>query len=1147
MAYNGGADARNGSTANIGDRESVWNRPEFGVQGLKTTADQIVGVPLVADPQRQLPNYFGEGPHYAHSAAQLFIGTNRTTLPTQIVLQVILTGSWYTQVVAPITPLAWNVSGVIQFDTLQFGPQLPQIVPEEGKTRIGSWEYDTKTFTVQRWGLGARFTHDFLLTPNGLARARGIMDQMQVSIDDHLKIGVIHALLHCSDSANARIAESQTQPSLNQQSINMQQTIDYFGILQFRDDGVNRLLTHARTTMSSLGGSYDTAIVHHLQQVYCINLNPKMTTYSEVGPVAYDNFTAIVGEGRRFGDSNGPRTFLVEEFYHGKGKAPLDFLRRKIVVGHYAVMFDHIPAGAGNRYDYVRPGHRDIQIMSGDNNGDDRVTISLEDALLKTGAWDEESGELIGPNHPSLSAHGNNAPLNSALRRCSFWYRTPGDNSTEEVVRHIGSQAGAYFSSWHNLAESVLKTLPAGNHAQILNAIYTISADIDAMANARYTPANATWAAAAAREANGVAPNGGGGPLPPWMTSGAALRRLRDYAQSVSAANLAASGLSGARLGALAAAVDVIQQFLIPHLVTGFGPNNAFLSGGSNNDSYQAAFDGFIDNCLAGHLRPLSSIGPGAFRAADAAALAARSHAAVPERRDAISDALNQAALRFQTKVTGIMGRRAEVTRNYDTLPPTRAAAAEIDADGTDAPTDGSVVYDPVQRITADAAATMTWATLKASLPPYAQRSLAGVEDAQVAAPGANTKVIAVATSQANKFTFVYTSAVGNAVYDRLVKLLVNYGTDTNAPDALANRAAVLTILSQVQPSDENYTAVLNAIGAPTAAQMTGAPVDATIDIAAALRSSAMANVIGRFAPVGAPGQPPSPITVSTLTSAVTRTMETVRREVAAVVAAGTAPAANQLDARNYVTGYYRASPAAVQSFEFNANIVPARENGGAGPVTTANELASLKEAIANAAPGTMGANSMATSRADRVLSGRVYVPDLNLPLALTGMPGGLPNVDDRVAISESYGTGMTANFSNVPSSDPAVSTLRSRYSGRASAAVPAPPTVAPVRPTPKNLSQIYTPNLGLNWEFINNNVTSIAHAAIARVAAVTPTAWANTRAMIRAGFLVPWTVLLCRPFGIFHTKTMFLVKSGLETMRTVLGQVRFFTYNSHI
>lgn len=1133
---------RDGSTANIGSRETVWNQPEFGVQSLKTMADQIVGVPLVGDPSRPFPNYFGEGSHYAHSAAQCFIGTNRTTLPTQIILQQILAGNWYTQIVAPLSPLPWSSSGVIQFDTLQFGPQLPQVVPEEGKTRIGKWEYDSKYFTVQRYGLGARFTHDFLLTPNGLARARGIMDQMQVSIEDHLKIGVLHALLHCRDSANARIAESQTQPSLSQQEMNMQHTIDFFGILQFRDDGVTRLLTEARKTMRSIQGDYDTAIVHYLQQVYCTNLNQKLTTYSEVGPVAYDNFTTIVGENRRFGDSNGPRTFLVEEFAHGKGKAPLDFLKRKIVVGHYALMFDHVPAGAGDNYDNWRAGHRDIQIMSGDNGGDDRATISFEAALRATGAWDEETGELIGPNHPSLATNGNQLPLNNAARRCSFWYRDQ-NTGQDTVVRHIGGQSEAYFSSWHRMADTVFKTLPAKNSAEVMNSLFTLISDVETMGNARYGAASNAFVTGAAAAADGVPADrvaGFASPLPPWMTSGAGLRQLRDFAQSRSDADLVRTGLSAERLKNLARAINVIQTHLIPHMVAGFGPNNAFLGNGSAEE----AFDGFVNNCISGHLIPLNSPAPGA--APGGVALAAGNL----ERRDQQSAALTQVANRFQAAVTGFMGRAVDVSRAYlppggaAAVPPVRGVLANIAGDGA-APVDPEgVVFDPIQR-PGEAAIMSTWVALKAALPAYAQQALAGVAPAEVgaAAPGRKIVELPVVAGRGGASIFSYTSAAAggaNTAYDRLVRILVNYGTGAANPASLAARAGVLSILTQVVPNDDNLNAVMQALGVDNvpsdrtvAAALNPADLRANAGILAALNER-------RFSTVAAPGRPPAPMTIDALVSGVTRIMGNVANEAAAVAA----PVAGNLDPRNYTEGFYRASPSAVQGFAFNAAVIPSRIGGGAGPVANEAELNELKRTLAAAPAGTYGAPTMAGSRADRILAGRAYMPEVNFPLALTGMPGGLPDLDSRIAASEVYGTGARPSLfaPGAPAVDPGVGVLRGRYGGIAGApAAPAAAIPAPIR-APGNLSPIYTPLLGQNWDNINRTVMNTAYAAVARVGCVNPTNWANTLSMHRAGFLTPWTIILARPFGVFHTKVMFLVKAGMETMRTVLGQVRIYS-----
>src|SRR5690606_34808099 len=146
----------------------------------------------------------------------------------------LLAGTFWLQRIAPIVRLSWAQNYTYQWDTIEFDPNLPVVTPEEGtisilslftffhyryyffpcslltcsgRTRIGTWKYDAQHATVNRYGVGARFSHAFLLTPKGMMLARGVLDQLNISIEEHLKLGVMKAIMHARVTAKARAAE----------------------------------------------------------------------------------------------------------------------------------------------------------------------------------------------------------------------------------------------------------------------------------------------------------------------------------------------------------------------------------------------------------------------------------------------------------------------------------------------------------------------------------------------------------------------------------------------------------------------------------------------------------------------------------------------------------------------------------------------------------------------------------------------------------------------------------------------------------------------------------------------------------------------------------------------------------------------------
>lgn len=273
---------------------------------------------------------------------QCFLGTNRTTLPTQIVFRQLLAGTFWLQRIAPIVRLSWAQNYTYQWDTIEFDPNLPVVTPEEGRTRIGTWKYDAQHATVNRYGVGARFSHDFLLTPKGMMLARGVLDQLNISIEEHLKLGVMKAIMHARVTAKARAAELNQSVTAEGQFRSLQLNRDLFGIMQFRkrDDAVPLLLNRVRETMRAYGGEFDVCLMHWSLAVYTTILNDRRTEYFRAGATANSTLNQIVSSPTRLGEGPGSvEAYLVQEFHQGRGKPQLDLLKRTLVYGEVYPMY----------------------------------------------------------------------------------------------------------------------------------------------------------------------------------------------------------------------------------------------------------------------------------------------------------------------------------------------------------------------------------------------------------------------------------------------------------------------------------------------------------------------------------------------------------------------------------------------------------------------------------------------------------------------------------------------------------------------------------------------------------------------------------------------------------------------------------------
>jgi hypothetical protein len=134
------------------------NPPTLGLNEKAAFVQELFGAPY-SDPDWGRQPFENEN-KWVMSMPELFAGKNRTNLGQRIIYQRLIDGNFWTQVLAPILPLQWGEHYEMQWSTLEFKSHLPQIVPEEGRTRIGEWTMNSETRTINRYGLGAEFHHE---------------------------------------------------------------------------------------------------------------------------------------------------------------------------------------------------------------------------------------------------------------------------------------------------------------------------------------------------------------------------------------------------------------------------------------------------------------------------------------------------------------------------------------------------------------------------------------------------------------------------------------------------------------------------------------------------------------------------------------------------------------------------------------------------------------------------------------------------------------------------------------------------------------------------------------------------------------------------------------------------------------------------
>ena len=1090
------ASAASASTAHLASLALAPGVNEAGYSSARSSLEEIMGVPIYPDTQTPFPQFYNnDKSHYQHSVPQCFLGTNRTTLPTQIVFRQLLAGTFWLQRLAPIVRLSWAQNYVYQWDTIEFDPNLPNVTPEEGRTRIGTWKYDSQHATVNRYGVGARFSHEFLLTPKGMMLARGVLDQLNLSIEEHLKLGVMKAIMHAKVTAKARAAELNQVVNAEGQLRNLHLNRDLFGIMQFRkrEDAIPLLLNRVRETMRGYGGEFDTCLMHWSMAVYATILNDRRTEYYRIGDSARSTLDQIVSSPTRLGEGPGSvEAFLVQEFNQGRGKRQLDLLKRTMVYGEVYPMFDHIPVALGSDYTNYTTQARSISVLDGDGNSAKRTVIQLERALRGTNAWDARDGRLKGRLHPDMQVYESTAGPSTT---CSFW------GPDGEAIRYWGNQAIGHFNSASqaNLAQTIINRVPNVKGERISEAFGVISAALDNMASASFNAANLAFINAYLATAQDVIPNAALGGLPPFLASGRGLRAIANT-------NPAPAGFSASDFEAVRNAVLLIKNTFIPHLKNVLGPNNALLSAPAGGlTGLNAEFDNFINNAYAPNFLSLVIRNPGPGAAA----------APVPageDAGDARSATLTGAVTRVTTGITGRLGRRGDIAPGYvaagAAVPLARAAGATIVAEGAiaggAAAADDDAVFDPVQT-PGGRPITSAWAAFHATLPAFARSAfpVGAAPEVSQAIPGGGS-------------IFAYQAPPGGATpqrvaHFRVARLLLTYGVNAAAavPDAvLISRAIILTLLSAARPSDDgaNLVAVANLIEGGAGPIAGNAPIDI-----AALKARITAAGAAAFGDVN--GRPRD---VPNILALIDQIEQRVRAELAARPAAAAGLVARQFVGQDVM----RVSQSNLSNVRIADGFTVYRP-GTRLAVGTQAELDNMVAALQR--DGTLWGPGQAALVVPMVVDrdNRVAVP-------LVGMVGGLPAIRSETAAAAAAA--------------PAQPGSRSRYAQ--AAAVPVAPAPLPDYSAARSDAAGKLVTVGLvdnnfaeNWHGTLTLINNPAWAAIARVFLATPTDWVNCQAMLNGHVLFPATVLLARPTIILNSYDMYLLKAGTSTLFTVFGQ----------
>ena len=412
--------------------------PELGGTPLRPLVDELMGVPY------SNPHYSIEGgdeqTHFVESTAQLLFGRNKTNLGELIVVQQLLRDNFYTSTLAPIQVMGPNETLTVQMDQITFHPILPQITPEEGRSRIASWEYNSETQTLNRQALSAEFGHEFLYDPKGQMIARKVMDQLNNGIEEGQKFGVMWAYAHVPDQAIARDLEKSSKllAQWGSRAIDsfFARTKRYFGIFQAEEKAHIIIENLLKEEMGEYGGEADSYLVPFALIHYVTVINPLFTEFMRGGERAVQTLERGTAAFGKWGTSN---VYICRAYDTDRARGPVDLLRRRFVYSEYYVMWDHLRAHYGS-YEGYQTSWRSVQIMDADR--DARAIVTLREALLASGRWDS-NGKLIAIDDPMMNDY--DVPLNPDEQRDTFHYTDK--NGNQRPAEFWGQIPSPYLST----------------------------------------------------------------------------------------------------------------------------------------------------------------------------------------------------------------------------------------------------------------------------------------------------------------------------------------------------------------------------------------------------------------------------------------------------------------------------------------------------------------------------------------------------------------------------------------------------------------------------------------------------------------------------------------------------------------------------
>lgn len=305
--------------------------------------------------------------------------------------------TWYT---SPNGVMPWKVTDELhlQWTNLTANAHIMDVTPYQGTSSLTTQERQIRRASLIRRGIAAEFEHDFLKTPMGRVSFLATLNQISRSVQETANLEVIRALVqahryqHEWQRKFGIIREKDFKSYLENDKFR-------FAIVQKVKNGLEKLGELINSEVRDANGYTDCWILHENVKRYTEIVPPERTDYylaGSRGPDRVNKTGAVDVAMRNTGDPADSvqvtRVVDVEPVYLARNfnipdMPKMDVMARNRQVGEYNTMLDE-----NTDYSNYRSDSRNIAIYNEDI--DDFSKITLEDAIINCGLWEEGTGKL---------------------------------------------------------------------------------------------------------------------------------------------------------------------------------------------------------------------------------------------------------------------------------------------------------------------------------------------------------------------------------------------------------------------------------------------------------------------------------------------------------------------------------------------------------------------------------------------------------------------------------------------------------------------------------------------------------------------------------------------------------------------------------